>query len=121
LAKDRIITKRMSFISGDFDGSGGNALWFSGSDAAKKGCFFGKGFPRRRWPANMEVGTGRLAELVAIIMARKLGLLFIWRVQKKLVPKERVIGIYKSSFFGSGGPAYFHFLPCIFDILISSI
>jgi hypothetical protein len=24
-------------------------------------------------------------------------------------------------FFGSGGPAYFHFLPCIFDILISSI
>jgi hypothetical protein len=24
-------------------------------------------------------------------------------------------------FFGSGGPAYFYLLPCIFDILISSI
>jgi hypothetical protein len=48
LAKDRAVTKRMFFILGDSDGSGGNALWSSGSGAAKGGCFFGRGFPRRR-------------------------------------------------------------------------
>jgi hypothetical protein len=67
----------MSFVSGDFDGSGGNALWFSGSGAAKGGCFFGRGFPRRRWSANIEVGTGRFARLVAIIIAYESGLPFI--------------------------------------------
>jgi hypothetical protein len=86
----------MFFISGDFDGSGGNALWSSGSGAAKRGCFFGKGFPRRRWFANIKVGIGRFAKLVAIIMARKSGLPFIWRVRKKLVFRKRIIGIYKS-------------------------
>jgi hypothetical protein len=58
LAKDRAITKRMFFISGDSDGSNGNALWFSGSGAAKRGCFFGRGFPRRRWPANIKIEIG---------------------------------------------------------------
>jgi hypothetical protein len=96
-AKGRAITKRMSFASGDSDNNGGNVLWFFGSGAAKRGYFFGKGFPRRRWPANIEVGTGRLAKLVAIIIARESGLPSIWRVRKKLVPKEKVIGIYKSS------------------------
>jgi hypothetical protein len=48
LAKNRAVMKRMFFTSGDFDGSGGNALWSSGSGAAKGGCFFGRGFPRRR-------------------------------------------------------------------------
>jgi hypothetical protein len=48
LAKDKAVIKRMFFTSGDSDGSGGNALWFSGSDAAKRGYFFNKGFPRRR-------------------------------------------------------------------------
>jgi hypothetical protein len=44
LAKDRIITKRMFFISGDFNGNGGNVLWFFGSSAAKGGCFFWQRF-----------------------------------------------------------------------------
>jgi hypothetical protein len=70
----------MSFISGDPDDNGGNALWFSGSGAAKGGYFFKRGFPRRRWPANMKIGTGRFAGLVAIIMARESGLPPIWRV-----------------------------------------
>jgi hypothetical protein len=57
--------------------------------------FFGRVFSRRRWPANIKVGTGRFAGLVAIIMARESGLPFIWRMRKKLVPEERVIRIYK--------------------------
>jgi hypothetical protein len=77
LAKNRAVIKRMFFISGDFDGSGGNALWFSESGAARGGCFFSRGFPRRRWPTNIEVGIDRFAGLVAIIMARESGLLFI--------------------------------------------
>jgi hypothetical protein len=114
----------MSFISGDPDGNGGNALWFSGSGAAKGGCFFGRGFPRRRWPANMEVGTGRFAGLVAIIMARESGLPFIWRVQKGLVPEERVIGIYKSFVLWFGGGCLFsssavHFRYIDLEYLVS--
>jgi hypothetical protein len=109
LAKDRAVTKRMFFISGDSDGSGGNALWFSGSGAAKGGCFFGRGFPRRRWPANIKVGTGRFAGLVAIIMVRELGLLFIWRMRKGLVFGKRVIGIYKFFVPWFGGACSFSF------------
>jgi hypothetical protein len=48
----------MFFTSGDSDGNGGNALWFSGSGAAKEGYFFGKSFPRRRWFANIKVEIG---------------------------------------------------------------
>jgi hypothetical protein len=92
-----VTIKRMFFISGDSDGSGGNALWSSRSGAARGGCFFGKGFPRRRWPANIKVGIDRFSGLVAIIMARESGLPFIWRMRKRLIPEERVIGIYKSS------------------------
>jgi hypothetical protein len=69
--------KRMFFISSDSDGSGGNALWFFGSGAARGGCFFGKGFPRRRWPANIKIEINRFIRLVAIIMARESGLPFI--------------------------------------------
>jgi hypothetical protein len=95
LAKNRAVIKRIFFTSGDSDNSGGNALWFSGSGAARGGCFFSKGFPRRRWPANIKVGINRFAGLVAIIMARELGLLFIWQMRKKLVSGKRIIGIYK--------------------------
>jgi hypothetical protein len=77
LAKNRAVMKRMFFTSGDSDGNDGNALWFSGSGATRGGCFFGKGFPRRRWPTNIKIGTGWLAGLVAIIIARESGLLFI--------------------------------------------
>jgi hypothetical protein len=77
LAKDRAVTKRMFFTSGDSNGNSGNALWSSGSGAAKGGCFFGRNFQRRRWPANIKVGTGRFAGLVAIIMAYESGLPFI--------------------------------------------
>jgi hypothetical protein len=97
LAKDKAVTKRMFFTSGDSDNNGGNALWFSGSGAAKGGCFFGRGFPRRRWPANIKVGINRFARLVAIIMARESELPFIWRMRKKLVPEKKIIGIYKFS------------------------
>jgi hypothetical protein len=74
-----------------------NALWSSGSGAAKGGCFFGRGFPRRRWPTNIKIGANRFAGLVAIIIAYESGLPFIWRMRKKLVPEERIIRIYKSS------------------------
>jgi hypothetical protein len=57
----------------------------------------------------MEVGIGRFAGLVAIIMARKSGLPPIWRVQKGLVPGERIIGIYKSSVLWFGGACLFSF------------
>jgi hypothetical protein len=77
LAKDKAVTKRMFFTSGDSDGSGGNALWSSGSGAAKKGCFFGRSFPQRRWPANIEVGISRFTRLVAIIIVCESGLPFI--------------------------------------------
>jgi hypothetical protein len=77
LAKDKVVIKWMFFISGDSDGNSGNARWFSGSGAARGGYFFGKGFPWRRWPANIKVGISRFAGLVAIIMARKSGLPFI--------------------------------------------
>jgi hypothetical protein len=93
----------MFFISGDFDGNNGNALWFSGSGAARGGCFLGKGFPRRRWLANIKIGTGRFAKLVAIIMVRESRLLFIWRMRKGLVFGKRIIGIYKSFIFWFGG------------------
>jgi hypothetical protein len=126
LAKDRAVTKRMFFISGDSDDNGGNALWFSGSGAAKGGYFFGKGFPRRRWPANIKVGIGRFAGLVAIIMARESGLPSIWRVRKELVPGERVIGIYKSSVSWFGGACSFsfsivHFRYIDFEYLVSRV
>jgi hypothetical protein len=124
LAKNRAVTKRMFFTSGDFDGNGGNALWFSGSGAARGGYFFGKGFPRRRWPANIKVGIGRFAGLVAIIMARESGLPFIWRMRKGLVSGERVIGIYKSSvpWFGRACSFSFfavHFRYIDFEYLVS--
>jgi hypothetical protein len=77
LAKDRAVIKRMFFTSGDSDDSYGNALWFSGSGAARGGCFFGRGFPRRRWLANIKIGIGRFVRLVAIIIAYESGLLFI--------------------------------------------
>jgi hypothetical protein len=96
LGKEQGYNKADFFTSGDFDDSGGNALWSSGSGAARGGCFFGRGFPRRRWLANIKVGIGRFARLVAIIMARESGLPFIWRVRKGLVPGEKVIRIYKS-------------------------
>jgi hypothetical protein len=111
----------MFFTSGDSDGNGGNTLWSSGSGAAKGGYFFGRGFPGRRWSANIKVGTNRFAGLVAIIMARKSRLPFIWRIRKELVPRKRSSGYISLLFFGSGGPARFHFLPCIFNIPISSI
>jgi hypothetical protein len=48
LAKDKAVIKRMFFTSGDFDGSGGNALWSSGSGAPeavpRKGVVFWKRF-----------------------------------------------------------------------------
>jgi hypothetical protein len=74
----------------------------------------------------MEVGTGRLAGLVAIIMARESGLPLIWRVQKGLVPKERVIGIYKSFVPWFGGACSFsssavHFRYTDFEYLVSRI
>jgi hypothetical protein len=123
LAKNRAVIKRMFFTSGDSDGSGGNALWSSGSGAAKGGCFFGKGFPRRRWHANIEVGIGRFARLVAIIMARESGLPSIWRVRKELVPGKRVIGIYKFSIPWFGGACSFssfivHFRYIDFEYLV---
>jgi hypothetical protein len=126
LAKNRAIIKRMFFTSGDFDGNDGNALWFSGSGAAKGGCFFGKGFPRRRWPANIKVGIGRFAGLVAIIMAYESGLPFIWRVRKRLIPKKRVIGIYKSSVPWFGGACSFssstvHFRYIDLEYLVSKV
>jgi hypothetical protein len=104
----------MFFISGDSDGNDGNALWFSGSDAAKGGCFFSKSFPRRRWPANIKVGIGRFAKLVAIIMARELGLPFIWRMRKRLVLEERIIGIYKFFIPWFGGACSFSFFAVHF-------
>jgi hypothetical protein len=121
LAKDRAVRKRMFFTSGDSDNNGSNALWSSGSGAAKGGCFFGKGFSRRRWPANIKIGINRFAGLVAIIIARESGLLFIWRMRKKMVPKKGLSGYISLLFFSSGGPACFHLLLCIFDISISSI
>jgi hypothetical protein len=116
----------MFFISGDFDGNGGNALWFSGSGAAKRGCFFGRGFPRRRWFANIKVEIGRFAGLIAIIMARESRLLFIWRMRKKLVLKEKIIRIYKSSIPWFGGVCSFsfsavHFQYTDFEYLVSRI
>jgi hypothetical protein len=35
--------------------------------------------------------------------------------------KKELSGYISLLFLGSGGPAYFYLLPCIFDILISSI
>jgi hypothetical protein len=126
LAKDRAVTKRMFFTSGDSDDSGGNALWSSGSGAAKGGYFFGKGFPRRRWPANIKVGISRFAGLVAIIMARESRLPFIWRMRKGLVPGKRVIGIYKSFVPWFGGACSFsfsivHFRYTDFEYLVSRV
>jgi hypothetical protein len=114
------------FHIGRSDGSGGNALWSSGSGAARGGCFFGRGFPRRRWSANIKVGTGRFAGLVAIIMARESGLPFIWRMRKRLVSGERVIGIYKSSVPWFGGACSFsfsavHFRYIDFEYLVSKV
>jgi hypothetical protein len=42
-------------------------------------------------------------------MARESGLPFIWRVRKKLIPGERVIGIYKSFVPRFGGACSFSF------------
>jgi hypothetical protein len=57
----------------------------------------------------MEVGTGRFARLVAIIMARKSGLPPIWRIQKGLIPEEKIIGIYKFSVPWFRGACLFSF------------
>jgi hypothetical protein len=126
LAKDRAVTKRMFFTSCDSDGNGGNALWSSGSDAAKGGYFFGKGFPRRRWFANIKVKISRFTGLIAIIIARESGLPFIWRMRKGLVPGERIIGIYKSSVPWFGGACSFsffivHFRYTDFEYLVSRV
>jgi hypothetical protein len=86
--------------------------------------FFGRGFPRRRWPANIKVGISRFAGLVAIIIIRESELPFIWRMRKGLVPGERVIRIYKSFVFWFGGACLFssfavHFRYTDLEYLVS--
>jgi hypothetical protein len=57
-------------------------------------------------------------------MARELGLPFIWRMQKGLVPGEKVIKIYKSFVLWFGGACSFsfsivHFRYINFEYLVS--
>jgi hypothetical protein len=59
-------------------------------------------------------------------MARDSRLPFIWRIRKKLVPKKRVIGIYKSSVPRFGRACSFsffavHFRYTDFEYLVSRV